>query len=291
MIGCFLVLWFLSVGFCGTQRRMFRSSAGRDSEVACPRDLVFPPPPMADAHPHTIEPPRSSNPGRGGAASLPTHDMVAEVKNHVLPINIHPQEICVTPEITQKLCSMKPLSRISTKMYFRFGWFQAPIIVMIWKKPPSTNLNTRDAEKFYWHLRLRGAQEILSIFLAKDWEEISNINFWYVQRSKGKVFLALSARLEKNALDISSRFFKMVVQVRRWLIPNVRLTTLPIHPLSRPPIQTFYQAHFINFWLPPPSPLLHPRKSKHWNKFPFVNLQRLFSWKGKLLPWISSCKA
>jgi len=64
----FLALGVLSVWLFGAQRGIFRSYAREDSEVACPRGLIFPP--MVEANPHTnIDPPRRNDHGRGGAAS------------------------------------------------------------------------------------------------------------------------------------------------------------------------------------------------------------------------------
>jgi len=64
----FLLLWFISVGIYGTQRGIIRSYAREENEVACPRDLIFPP--MVEANPHADnDPPRRHDPGRGVAAS------------------------------------------------------------------------------------------------------------------------------------------------------------------------------------------------------------------------------
>jgi len=51
----FLVLWLLGVGIYGTHRKMFRSYAREDREVACPRGLIFPA--MVEANPHANIPP------------------------------------------------------------------------------------------------------------------------------------------------------------------------------------------------------------------------------------------
>jgi len=71
----FLVLWFLSLGFYGTQRGIFRSYAAEENEVGCPQGLIFPPMVGANPHANIDPPPRRNDPGRGGAASLGTRDV------------------------------------------------------------------------------------------------------------------------------------------------------------------------------------------------------------------------
>jgi len=161
--------------------------------------------------------------------------MVAEVNYPVVPINTQTKETCVIPEITQTIVCDELHRPNFDKKVFSIGMIgSADNDEYMLESPQHKSKSQRCWENFKCHLQLRGPQKTLSVFVAKEWEKISDMIFWYVQSSKGsKESIAISARWKKNAWDARPKFLKLAFQACRWANLKVILNAPPFQPLTK----------------------------------------------------------